>query len=153
MTENGQTTLTWAELNLNEIETDGGGTGTASEVPTGNYKLRLVGAKPNPFPNQVGTTDIDFVIADGKYAKRHVFASLPSPGKYSWVPKAAAILVKRIGVTQQAGEDLVDTLSRAAANGAGLITADVEENRYTDAAGNEKIGRPKLQFFSITPAV
>jgi hypothetical protein len=154
MTEqtNGQP-LSWASLNLAEIDTDGGGQSTG-EVPTGTYKLRLVGAKPNPFPNQAGTTDIDLVITEGQYARKHVFASLPAPGSYSWVPKAAAILVKRLGITQQPGEDLVDTLSRGAANGASLITADVQENRYTDKnTGEEKVGRPKLQFFSIASAV
>jgi hypothetical protein len=150
---NGQP-LSWASLNLSEIDTDSTGGGTpAGEVPTGTYKLRLVGSKPNPFPNQQGTTDIDFVITEGQYARKHVFASLPSPGAYSWVPKAAAILVKRLGITQQPGEDLVDTLSRGAANGASLITADVVESKYTDSNGNERQGRPKLQFFSIAAAV
>lgn len=150
MTETTQEPITWASLNLNEVNTESEGT-ERSEVPSGNYKMRLVGSKPSPF--REGDTDIDFVITEGQYAKRHVFASLPAPGKYTWVPKAAAILVKRIGATQQPGEDLVDTLSRAAANGAGAITADVQENRYTDSNGNEKVGRPKLQFFSIASAV
>lgn len=154
MTEstNGQEPITWASLNLNEVNTEDTGGVTASEVPTGTYKMRLVGSKPNPF--REGDTDIDLLIVEGQYAKRHVFASLPSPGKYSWVPKAAAILVKRIGATQLPGEDLVDTLSRAAANGAGLITADVQENTYTDkTTGEIKQGRPKVQFFSIASAV
>jgi len=149
MTETTNGPVTWASLNLAEVNTEG--EGVASEIPTGTYKLRLVGSKPSPFKE--GVTDIDFVVTEGQYAKRHVFATLPPPGAYSWVPKAAAILIKRLGITQQPGEDLVDTLSRAAANGAGLITADVQENNYTDANGNPKVGRPKLQFFSIASAV
>jgi hypothetical protein len=145
--------LSWASLNLAEVDTDSGGSAPTGEVPTGTYKLRLVGSKPNPFPNQEGTTDIDFQIVEGQYARKHIFASLPAPGKYSWVPKAAAILVKRLGITQQPGEDLVDTLSRGAANGASLITADVTENTYTDANGNSKQGRPRFQFFSVASAI
>ena len=153
MTENTNgAALTWASLNLNTIETDNTGGATAGEVPAGNYKFRLVGAKPSPFKE--GTTDVDLVITEGPQARRHVFASLPAPGSYSWVPKAAAILVKRLGVTQQPGEDLVDVLSRAAANGASLITADISDNNYTDkVTGETKQGRPKLQFFSIASAV
>lgn len=138
-------------MNLNQIDTEDTG-GKTSEVPAGNYKMRLVGSKQNPYRET--DTDIDFQIVEGQYARKHIFASLPSPAKGDWVAKAAAVLVKRIGATQLPGEDLVDTLSRAAANGPGLITADVTDNFYTDKnTGETKQGRPRLAFFSIASAV
>jgi hypothetical protein len=142
--------VNWSDLNLNEVNIERDATSTRSEVPAGNYKFRLAGSKPNPF--KPGTTDIDLVIVEGEYKGRHVFATLPPPDAYSWVPQAAAILVKRLGITQMPGEDLVDTLSRGAANGAGLITADVIEDKFTDNAGNLR-SKPKLQYFSIAAAV
>ena len=137
-------------MNLNELSTDRGGNTERTEVPAGNYKFRLAGSKPNPF--KTGTTDIDLVIVEGPQKGRHVFATLPAPDAYSWVPQAAAILVKRLGITQQPGEDLVDTLSRGAANGSGAITADVIDDTYTNNAGAQ-VTKPKLQFFSVAAAV
>ena len=125
---------------------------TRSEVPQGNYTFQLKGAKPSPY--QVGATDIDLVIKEGPQAKRHVFASLPTPDKGKWVVQAASILIKALGGTHQAGEELVDTLNRLASNGAGAFTADVEENSYTDrVTGELKAGRPRIRFFSIQSAV
>jgi hypothetical protein len=151
LTTDGNTAMTWSELNLNQIDT-AASSSTPAEIPTGNYKLRLVGAKPNPY--REGETDIDFVVVEGQYTKRHVFTSLPKPGSYTWVIPAAALLIQRLGIEQQPGEDLVDTLSRGAANGAGLITADVQgAQEYTAKDGQVKMGRPKFQFFSVAAAV
>jgi hypothetical protein len=143
---NGSTTLSWANLNLNVVDTQ---PTERTEVPAGNYAFRLVGAKPSPY--QVGTTDIDLVITEGPQSKRHVFASLPTPDKGKWVVQAASLLIKALGGTHQPGEELVDTLNRLASNGAGKFTADVSENRYIKD-GEEKVGRPRLQYFSIQPA-
>jgi hypothetical protein len=127
--------------------------GPRTEVPAGTYTFRLSGAKPSPFENQAGTTDIDLIIADGPQSKRHVFASLPTPDKGKWVVQAAGILIKALGGTHQAGEELVDTLNRLAQNGASKITADVVDNYYTDkVTGAQRQGRPRVQFFSIAPA-
>jgi|SRR5579859_5760425 len=147
-TSNGST-LSWASLNLNQVDMSAPET-TRTEVPAGNYTFRLVGAKPSPY--QAGSTDIDLVITNGPQAKRHVFASLPTPDKGKWVIQAAGLLIKSLGGTHQAGEELVDTLNRIASNGASQFTADVQENYYTDKnTGEQKQGRPRVQFFSIQP--
>lgn len=155
MTETNETpngsTLSWASLNLNTVDMSNDLPRT--EVTAGNYTFRLVGAKPSPFPNQSGTTDIDLVIAEGPQSKRHVFASLPTPDKGKWVVQAASILIKALGGTHQAGEELIDTLNRLATNGASKFTADVVDNFYTDRnTGEQKQGRPRVQFFSIQAA-
>lgn len=145
--------VTWASLNLNEIDVDSKPEGSTerSELPSpATYKLKLVGAKANPF--QSGTTDIDFVVVEGPHARQHLFATLPSPGKYSWVSKAAAFLIKRMGVAQLPGEELIETLNRGAANGAGTISADVAPDTYVNNKG-QSVTKPKLQYFSITAAV
>ena len=148
-TPNGST-LSWASLNLNEVAPE---PMERTEVPAGTYTFRLANAKPSPFPNQEGTTDIDLVITEGPQSKRHVFASLPTPDKGKWVVQAASILIKALGGTHQAGEELVDTLNRLAANGAGKFTADVIDNFYNDkTTGAQKQGRPRVQFFSIQAA-
>lgn len=142
--------LSWANLNLNQVDTTAPSS-TRQEVPAGNYTFRLLGAKPSPY--QSGTTDIDLVITEGPQQKRHVFASLPTPNKGAWVVQAASILIKALGGTHETGEELVDTLNRLASNGAGPFTADVIENHYNDrTTGEAKVGRPKVQFFSIAPA-
>lgn len=149
MTEANGSTLSWSALNLNEV--DMGGPTERTEVPAGNYKFRLVGAKPSPY--QAGSTDIDLVITEGSQAKRHVFASLPTPDKGKWVIQAASILIKALGGTHQTGEELTDTLNRIASNGASQFTADVVENTYTDkVTGELKQGRPRVQYFSIAAA-
>lgn len=154
MTESNETpngsTLSWSSLNLNEVNmTSPEG---RTEVPAGRYTFRLVGAKPSPY--QVGSTDFDLVITEGPQAKRHVFASLPTPNKGKWVIQAASLLIKSLGGTHQEGEELVDTLNRLAANGAGQISADIIENQYNDkTTGELKTGRPRLQYFTIQPAV
>jgi hypothetical protein len=148
-TPNGSTTLSWSSLNLNQVDMTSDG--PRQEVPAGSYKFQLKGAKPSPY--QPGTTDIDLVIAEGPQSKRHVFASLPTPDKGKWVVQAASILIKSLGGTHQPGEELVDTLNRLASNGANAITADIVENNYTDrTTGEPKVGRPRVQFFSIQPA-
>jgi hypothetical protein len=145
-TTNGSTTLSWASLNLNEVAPE---PMERTEVPAGTYKFRLVGAKPSPY--QAGSTDIDFVISEGPQARRHVFASLPTPDKGKWVIQAASNLIKNLGGTHQTGEELVDTLNRLAQNGASQITADISENQYTDkTTGELKTGRPRFQYFSVT---
>jgi hypothetical protein len=142
-------TLSWASLNLNQVDMTSDSPRT--EVPQGNYTFKLVGAKASPY--QVGTTDLDLVITEGPQAKRHVFASLPSPDKGKWVIQAASLLIKSLGGTQQPGEELIDTLNRTAASGANAITADVEENHYTDrTTGEPKVGRPRIRFFSVQAA-
>jgi hypothetical protein len=141
-------TLSWASLNLNEVAPE---PMERTEVPAGNYSFRLAGAKPSPY--QAGSTDIDLVISAGPQAKRHVFASLPTPDKGKWVVQAASLLIKAVGGTHQPGEELVDTLNRLAQNGASQFTADVEENHYNDRiTGEPKVGRPRVRFFSIQPA-
>lgn len=142
-------TLSWASLNLNAVDMTSDQPRT--EVPPGTYTLQLKSAKISPY--QAGATDIDFIISDGPQAKRHVFASLPSPDKGRWVLQAASILIKALGGTHQAGEELTDTLNRLAQNGAGKITADLQENNYTDrTTGEPKVGRPRLQYFSVQAA-
>lgn len=144
--------MNWTDLNLNELDTEkqGASSGTRTELPApATYTLRLNGSKENPY--QTGTTDIDFVVADGQYKGKHLFASLPSPDKGSWVAQAAAILVKRIGGTQIAGESLVETLSRLSKESNALITANVEPDTFM-SQGVQKT-KPKLQFFSIQAAV
>lgn len=153
-TQEAPLTSSWAELNLNEISTERDATavGTRTELPSpATYKLKLVGAKANPY--QAGTTDIDFQVVEGAHARQHLFASLPSPSKGKWVAQAAAFLIKRLGITQQPGEDLIDTLSRGAANGAGLITADVMPDSYVSKTTGETVTKPKLQYFSVQAAV
>lgn len=143
-------TVSWASLNLNQVDMSAP-EGARTEVPAGNYTFRLAGAKPSPY--QAGATDIDLVITEGAQSKRHVFASLPTPDKGKWVIQAASLLIKSLGGAHQPGEELVDTLNRLAQNGAGQITADVTENFYTDKnTGEQKQGRPRVQFFSIQPA-
>jgi hypothetical protein len=150
-TETNGSTLSWASLNLNEVDLGNSNSATRTEVPAGNYKFRLLGAKDSPF--QQGATDIDLVISEGPQQKRHVFASLPTLDKGPWVAQAAAILVKSLGGSKNVGENLVDCLNRLAQNGAGAITADVEENHYNDRqTGEPKVGRPKVRFFSVQPA-
>jgi hypothetical protein len=152
MTEPTSNGLSWSSLNLNEIET--APQTERSEVPPGTYKFRLVGAKPSPFENQVGSTDIDFVVTEGPYSKRHVFASLPMPDKGKWVVSAAALLIKQLGGTHNSGEDLIDTLNRIASSGANPIQATLSENTYTDRnTGELKTGRPKFQYFSVQAAL
>lgn len=154
MTSETTNAVTWASLNLNEIDVDSKpteGSGERSELPSpATYKLRLVGAKANPF--QMGTTDIDFAVVEGPHARQHLFATLPSPAKYNWVSKAAALLIKRMGVTQLPGEDLIETLNRGAASGAGTIQAEVAPDTYTSKTG-ALITKPRLQYFSITASV
>jgi hypothetical protein len=148
-TEPNGATISWSSLNLNEVSM--ATEGPRQEVPAGNYSFKLVGAKPSPY--QVGTTDLDLVITEGPQAKRHVFASLPTPDKGKWVIQAASLLIKALGGTQQPGEDLIDTLNRTAQNGANAFTADVEENHYNDrTTGEPKTGRPRVRFFSIAAA-
>lgn len=147
-TSNGST-LSWSSLNLNQV--DLASEGPRTEVPPGRYTFRLVNAKPSPY--QVGSTDFDLVITEGPQAKRHVFASLPTPDKGKWVIQAASLLIKALGGTHEQGEELVDTLNRLATNGANPITADIIENQYNDkTTGELKTGRPRLQYFSIQPA-
>lgn len=144
--------MKWSELNLSEVDTEkqGVASGERTELPSpANYKLRLAGSKPNPY--QTGTTDIDFIVAEGQYKNKHLFASLPSPDKGSWVAQAAAILIKRLGGTQMPGEELVDTLTRISQNGAALITADVIPDTYTKDGVTKT--KPKLQYFSVAAAV
>ena len=142
--------VSWADLNLNTLDTSANTSTERTELPAGNYKFKLVGSKPNPF--RAGDTDIDLVVVEGPQTKRHLFASLPTPDKGRWVAQAAAILIKRLGVEQIPGEDLVDTLSRAAANGTSAITADVVTENFTRRDGTAG-SKPKLQFFSIAAAV
>lgn len=145
---NGSTTFSWSSLNLNEVNSE---PLERTEVPAGNYTFRLVGAKPSPY--QAGSTDIDLVISEGPQSRRHVFASLPTPDKGKWVIQAASNLIKQLGGTHQAGEELVDTLNRLAQSGANPITAEVQDNFYTDkTTGDQKQGRPRVQFFSIQAA-
>jgi hypothetical protein len=147
-TETNGGTLSWASLNLNQVDTQ---PTERSEVPAGNYLFRLAGAKNSPY--QVGATDIDLIISEGPQAKRHVFASLPTPDKGKWVIQAASLLIKALGGTHQPGEELVDTLNRLAQNGAGQFTADVIENTYNDkTTGEPRVGRPRLQYFTIQQA-
>lgn len=146
---NGATALSWASLNLNEVAE-----ATAperTEVPAGTYKLRLVSAKPSPY--QAGSTDMDFVITEGPQSKRHIFASLPTPDKGKWVISAASNLIKSLGGEHKSGEDLVDTLNRIAPT-SNAVSATVAENNYNDKiTGEPKVGRPRVQFFSIQPAL
>lgn len=149
-TNNNGNTLSWASLNLNEVTPES--TGERTETPAGNYTFRLVNAKPSPY--QAGATDIDFVITEGPQARRHVFASLPTPDKGKWVISAASLLIKSLGGEHKSGEELVDTLNRIAANGGNKITADIVDNQYVDKNTQEvKQGRPRFQYFSVMPAV
>lgn len=150
MTDNTVTngsTISWASLNLSEVTPE---PMERTEVPSGNYKFRLVGAKASPY--QAGATDLDLVITEGAQAKRHVFSSLPTPDKGKWVVQAAANLFKQLGGTKGEGEDLIDALNRIAPT-ANQFTADVEENFYQDRnTGEQKQGRPRIRLFSITAA-
>jgi hypothetical protein len=147
---NGQIT-SWADLNLNEVvtEREEGTTQTRSELPAGNYKFKLVGAKQNPFES--GTTDIDLVVVEGPNAKRHLFAKLPAPNVTKYAAQWAAILVKRLGGSQLPGEDLITLLNRIAPT-ASPITADVVEDSYFSTKQNQMVSKPKLQYFSIAAA-
>lgn len=140
-------TLSWASLNLNEVTAE---PMERSEVPAGTYTFKLVGAKLSPFENQKGATDIDLVITEGAQAKRHVFTSIPTPDKGKWVAQAASNLIKQLGGSHNPGEELYETLNRIAQNGANPVTADIEENQYTDkVTGELKTGRPRVRLFSF----
>lgn len=146
-TSNGNT-LSWASLNLNEVAPE---PQERTEVPAGIYKMKLSGAKPNPYRS--GDTDLDFIIVEGAQSKRHIFASLPTPGKGPWVVQAASNLIKQLGGEHQAGEELIDTLNRIAPT-ANPVTAEVVENTYNDkTTGELKVGRPRLQYFTVQAAL
>lgn len=155
MTEAQPETLnTWASLNLNEIVTDRpeGASGERTELPEGNYTFRLVGAKENPY--KAGTTDVDFAVVAGPRTKQHLFATIPPPSAAKGIGvQFAAVLVKRLGIPQQTGEDLIDYLNRAAASGASAITGDVIHETYFSTKYNEQRSKPKLQWFSLQSAI
>lgn len=139
----------WADLNLNDIDIDARSEGAPTErteLPGGNYKLRLVGAKQNPF--EAATTDLDFVVVEGPQSKRRLFAKLPGPNVTKHAPMWAAILVKRLGGSQNPGEDLISTLNRIAPT-ANAITADVTEDTYFSVKLGANVTKPKLMFYSI----
>jgi len=95
---------------------------------------------------------MDFQVVEGPQTKRHIFASLPTPDKGSWVISAASILIKQLGGQHTPGEELLDTLNRIAPT-ANAITADVADNYYKDKnTGETKQGRPRFQFFSVQSA-
>ena len=153
-TNSNGTITSWADLNLNEIDTEAGApTGdsgaTRSELPAGNYTLKLLGAKENPF--EAGGTDIDFVVVEGQHSKRRLFAKLPAPNVTKYAPQWAAILVKRLGGTQLPGEDLITLLNRIAPT-ANAIRADVIDDTYFSSKQGKNVTKPKLQFFSIEAA-
>jgi len=144
----------WASLNLNTIVTDRpeGSSGERTELPEGNYTFRLVGGKENPY--KAGTTDVDFVISSGPRSKQHLFATIPPPSAAKGIGvQFAAVLVKRLGVPQQAGEELIDYLNRAAISGASAISGDVVHESYFSTKYNEQRSKPKLLWFSLQSAI
>lgn len=149
-----ETLNTWASLNLNEIVTDRpeGASGERSELPEGNYTFRLVGGKENPY--KPGTTDVDFVVTSGPRTKQHLFATIPPPSTAKGIGvQFAAILVKRLGIPQQTGEDLIDYLNRAANAGASAVSGDVVHETYFSTKYNETRSKPKLMWFSLQSVV
>jgi hypothetical protein len=148
-TSNGSIT-SWADLNLNDVVTERAGEDTTkTELPAGNYKFKLVGAKQNPF--EPATTDIDLVVVEGPHSKRHLFARLPGPSVTKYAAQWAAILVKRLGGSQLPGEDLITLLNRIAPT-ASAITADVSDDTYFSTTKGANVTKPKLMYFSIQAA-
>lgn len=146
------TPVSWASLNLNTVVTEraNGETQERTELPPGNYTFKFVGAKQNPY--EPGTTDLDFVVAAGPHSKRHLFAKIPAPSVTKYAIQWAAILIKRLGVEQLPGEELIDTLNRAASNGASAVSGEVILDTWTDKNTGAMRSKPKLQFFSLQAA-
>lgn len=150
-TESNGAITSWADLNLNEVVTERSDSEPRekTELPAGNYKFKLVGAKQNPF--EAATTDIDFVVVEGPHSKRHLFARMPGPAVTKYAEQWAAILVKRLGGSQLPGEDLITLLNRIAPT-ANAISADVIDDTYFSTAKGVNVTKPKLQYFSIQAA-
>lgn len=99
-------------------------------IPEGTYKLRLLGVKPDTYrPTDLA---MDFQIAEGQYAGRRIFPTLPDPSVKSWALNAAKKLADALGVTQDTanGETIPAMLNRAASNGHAVVSAQVTVETY-----------------------
>jgi hypothetical protein len=119
--------------------------GTAAPLPPARYTLKLLGVAPDKYVDS--KLAFDLVVADGKYARRRIFPTLPSPtSNEDWPAQVVAKLIGILGIEQQPGETIMETLNRAAGNGHSTFTA--ETKLYTKSNGEEK---PDIVWFSIQP--
>lgn len=128
-------------------------TKTKNELAPGNYKFKLLGAKPNPF--RAGDTDLDLVVVEGPSAKRRIFPSIPAPHVTKHAAGWAGTLIKALGGRPAAeGESLIDYLNSIAPT-ANSFTADVIDDSYPSKTATNPDGTPvivskaKLMFYSI----
>ena len=129
-------------LNLSDVVQT---TGQAAPLPVAEYTLQLLSVKPNEY--QEGGLSFDIVVADGQYARRRIFPTLPPPPDTNhWAAQAAAKFLSTLGIEQQAGESVLEAFSRAATNGHSKFIGTTKQ--YTKGNGEIK---PDLQWFTVKP--
>lgn len=117
-------------------------------IPEGVYKLRLLGAKPDNYnPTSLA---LDFAVAEGQYAGRRIFPTLPDPSVKTWSLGAASKLASALGITQnkESGEGIQEMFNRAATNGQALVQAQVTVEDFTKRDGTPGSNN-KVQLFSF----
>jgi hypothetical protein len=130
-------------INLNDVQQTAG---VAAPLPEATYNLKLLSAKENEY--QPGGISFDIVVADGQYARRRVFPTLPPPADNShWSAQAAAKFLSTLGIEQQPGETVIEAFNRAASNGNSTFSGKTK--LYEKSNGEKK---PDLLWFSIAPA-
>jgi hypothetical protein len=121
--------------------------GTAAPLPAAEYNLKLLSVKNDEY--RPGGLSFDIVVADGNYARRRVFPTLPSPtDKDHWAAQAAAKFLTTLGIEQMPGETVLDAFNRAAGNGHANFIGTTK--LYTNGKGEQK---PDLVWFSVKPAI
>lgn len=116
-------------------------------MPAAKYNLKLLSVTPDKFRD--GALAFDLVVADGQYARRRIFPTLPSPtGNDDWPAQVIAKLIGVLGIEQGPGETVLETLNRAAGNGHATFQATTKQ--YTK--GNGEV-RPDIVWFSLEPAI
>lgn len=134
----------WESINLNDIEQS---KGTFAPLPAGRYTMRLLGAKPDNYRDNV--TAFDIVVDDGEYKGRRLFPTLPvPPNKDYWSAQAAAKFMKVLGIEQQPGEGVIELFNRAAQNGHSRFAASTTLRNYTKKDGTAAQDAD-LQWFSV----
>jgi len=133
----------WETINLNEIEQT---KAVAAPPPEGDYTLRLIGVAPDKY--DATKLAFDMVIAEGNYAKRRLFPTLPTPETTKdWPAQAAAKFLSVLGIEQNPGETILEVFNRAAGNGHSTFIGAVKH--YTKTNGDVKLD---LNWFSVRPA-
>lgn len=132
----------WEAINLTDVEQSRGEVAT---LPADTYNLRLLSVSPDKY--RENTLAFDIVVTDGKYARYHIFPTLPAPKDINdWPAQAAAKLLGVLGGEQLAGESVMDAFNRIASNGIAAFAGRTKQ--YTTGSGKTKAD---YEWFSSSP--